>query len=363
MGPLAGVRVIEIAGIGPGPFCGMMLSDMGAEVLCIERGIRPTSPHAPLQRGRTRIALDLKRPEGLQALLALVDRADVVMQNFRLGVAERLGIGYEQIKARRPDIVYGSVSFCGYGGPWERVPGYEPNAQAATGMAARMGGDAGPPGPQPFAPNDYATGLLGAFGIGLATTFLRFRAWRYDWLLAVLSLALLGYVTVRFPTLTAMAGTVSFETMTLAGGTFAGFGPFIRSTARLGEEHTTWSDARLSNGDSLFMELSGCVARYHAPLGRLVHVGRVPEGAREMAGAIPFTTLSAAQASELGPNGKSVPREGAAAATAFAFTSSPSAPSVPTISAASVPSSSRGSRTRRSTSSSRPAVPASPVAT
>jgi crotonobetainyl-CoA:carnitine CoA-transferase CaiB-like acyl-CoA transferase len=90
------------------------------------------------------------------------------MQNFRLGVAERLGIGYEQLKARRPDVVYGSVSYCGYGGPWERVPGYEPNAQAATGMSARMGGEAGPPGAMPFAPNDYATGLLGAFGVGLA---------------------------------------------------------------------------------------------------------------------------------------------------------------------------------------------------
>ena len=112
--------------------------------------------------------VDLKTPEGLDVLGRLVERADVVMQNFRLGVAERLGIGYEQVKARRPDIVYGSVSFCGYGGPWERVPGYEPNAQAVTGMAARMGGEAGPPGPQPFAPNDYATGLLGAFAVGLA---------------------------------------------------------------------------------------------------------------------------------------------------------------------------------------------------
>jgi Xaa-Pro dipeptidase len=73
------------------------------------------------------------------------------------------------------------------------------------------------------------------------------------------------------------------QAMTLAGGTFPGFGPFIRSTARLGEEHTTWSDTRLAEGDSLFMELSGCVARYHAPLGRLIHVGRVPEGAREIA--------------------------------------------------------------------------------
>jgi Xaa-Pro dipeptidase len=71
--------------------------------------------------------------------------------------------------------------------------------------------------------------------------------------------------------------------MTLAGGTFAGQGPFVRSTARLGEEHTTWSDTRFNNGDSVFLELSGCVARYHAPLGRLVHVGHAPDSARDMA--------------------------------------------------------------------------------
>jgi len=71
--------------------------------------------------------------------------------------------------------------------------------------------------------------------------------------------------------------------MTLAGGTFAGQGPFVRSTARLGEEHTTWSDTRFNSGDIVFLELSGCVARYHAPLGRLIHVGRASDGAREMA--------------------------------------------------------------------------------
>ena len=73
------------------------------------------------------------------------------------------------------------------------------------------------------------------------------------------------------------------QAMIVAGGTFPGFGPFIRSTARLGEEHTTWSDTRLAEGDSLFLELSGCVARYHAPLGRLIHVGRAPEDARDIA--------------------------------------------------------------------------------
>src|SRR3546814_15234475 len=68
-----------------------------------------------------------------------------------------------------------------------------------------------------------------------------------------------------------------------AGGTFPGFGPFIRSTRRLGEEHTSWSDAALAEGDAVFLELSGCVGRYHAPLGRLIHVGRLPEGTTAMA--------------------------------------------------------------------------------
>jgi len=73
------------------------------------------------------------------------------------------------------------------------------------------------------------------------------------------------------------------QAMIMAGGTFPGFGPFIRSTARLGEEHTTWSDTRLVDGDSLFLELSGCVARYHAPLGRLIHIGRAPDTTRDIA--------------------------------------------------------------------------------
>src|SRR3546814_6273775 len=72
------------------------------------------------------------------------------------------------------------------------------------------------------------------------------------------------------------------QAMIEAGGTFPGFGPFIRSTRRLGEEHTSWSDAALAEGDAVFLELSGCVGRYHAPLGRLIHVGRLPEGTTAM---------------------------------------------------------------------------------
>ena len=173
---LAGIRVVDLTQVLAGPTATRTLAEFGADVVKVnnprEEGAgyrwQVHRYHTDVNRGKQTILVDLKTPEGLNVLERLIQRADVVMQNFRLGVAERLGIGYEQLRARRPDIVYGSVSFCGYGGPWERVPGYEPNAQAATGMAARMGGEAGPPGPQPFAPNDYATGLLGAFGVALA---------------------------------------------------------------------------------------------------------------------------------------------------------------------------------------------------
>ena len=159
-----------------GPTATRTLAEFGADVVKVNNPREDGAGyrwqvhryHTDVNRGKRTILVDLKTPEGADVLGRLIARADVVMQNFRLGVADRLGIGYEHVKALRPDIVYGSVSFCGSGGPWERVPGYEPNAQAATGMAARMGGEAGPPGPQPFAPNDYATGLLGAFAVGLA---------------------------------------------------------------------------------------------------------------------------------------------------------------------------------------------------
>jgi crotonobetainyl-CoA:carnitine CoA-transferase CaiB-like acyl-CoA transferase len=173
---LDGIRVVDLTQVLAGPTATRTLAEFGAEVVKInnprEEGAgyrwQVHRYHTDVNRGKRTMLLDLKAPEGLDVLARLVEGADVVMQNFRLGVAERLGLGYEQLRTRRPALVYGSVSFCGYGGPWERMPGYEPNAQAVTGMAARVGGDGSPPGPQPFAPNDYATGLLGAFAVGLA---------------------------------------------------------------------------------------------------------------------------------------------------------------------------------------------------
>src|SRR5712691_8215627 len=172
---LEGFRVVDTTQVLAGPTAARTLSEFGAEVIKInnpwEEGAgyrwQVHRYHTDVNRGKRTILIDLKRAEGLAILWRLVESADAFLQNLRLGVAERLGIGYEQVRAHKPDIVYLSVSAFGYGGAWQYRPGYEPNAQAITGMQARVGGSADRPAGQPFAINDYCTGLLGAFGLGL----------------------------------------------------------------------------------------------------------------------------------------------------------------------------------------------------
>ncbi|MGH2600693.1 MAG: CaiB/BaiF CoA transferase family protein, partial [Dehalococcoidia bacterium] len=166
---LDGLRVVDVTQVLAGPTAARTLAEFGADVVKINNPWEEGSGyrwnvhryHTDVNRGKRTILVDLKTPAGLEIFWRLVESADVVVQNFRPGVAERLGIGYEQVKTRRSDIVYGTVAMFGSGGSWERLPGYEPNAQAISGIAARMSGP-------PFAIDDYATGLLGAFGIGLA---------------------------------------------------------------------------------------------------------------------------------------------------------------------------------------------------
>jgi len=172
---LEGFRIVDTTQVLAGPTAARTLAEFGAEVIKInnpwEEGAgyrwQVHRYHTDVNRGKRTILIDLKRPEGLALLWRLVESADAFLQNLRLGVAERLGIGYEQVRAHKPDIVYLSVSAFGYSGAWQYRPGYEPNAQAITGMQARMGGGANQPAGQPFAINDYCTGLLGAFGLGL----------------------------------------------------------------------------------------------------------------------------------------------------------------------------------------------------
>jgi alpha-methylacyl-CoA racemase len=143
-GPLHGVRIIEIAGIGPGPFAAMMLSDMGAEVIRVERAqsVRGPAPDTPaadaMARGRRNIAIDLKHPDGVATLLRLVGSADALLEGFRPGVMERLGIGPEQCLAANPRLVYGRMTGWGQEGPYAQAAGHDINYISLAGALAHF---------------------------------------------------------------------------------------------------------------------------------------------------------------------------------------------------------------------------------
>jgi crotonobetainyl-CoA:carnitine CoA-transferase CaiB-like acyl-CoA transferase len=173
---LAGVRVLDLCIVLAGPTCGRTLAEFGADVIRIDRptsgrggaGGRGNVFNLDVNRAKRSIIIDLKQPRGMDLFWRLVERADVVVQNFREGVADRLGFGYEAVAARQPDIVYASLNAFGYAGPWRDHPGHEQLAQSATGMAVRYGGG-GPPLLQHVgAINDYGTGLMGAYAVALA---------------------------------------------------------------------------------------------------------------------------------------------------------------------------------------------------
>src|SRR3546814_4865961 len=109
-GPLRGLRIIEMASLGPGPFAAMMLSDAGADILRLDRPGTPPSPHPVLERGRRSIILDLKSPQGVAAALRLCERADALIEGFRPGVMERLGLGPDVVLARTPRLVYARLT-------------------------------------------------------------------------------------------------------------------------------------------------------------------------------------------------------------------------------------------------------------
>jgi alpha-methylacyl-CoA racemase len=143
-GPLTGYRIIEIAGIGPGPFAAMMLADMGAEVIRVERAqaVRGPAPEAAhfdtMLRGRRNIALDLKHPDGVATLLDLVDRADALIEGFRPGVMERLGIGPAECHVRNPKLVFGRMTGWGQDGPYAQAAGHDINYISLAGALAHF---------------------------------------------------------------------------------------------------------------------------------------------------------------------------------------------------------------------------------
>jgi crotonobetainyl-CoA:carnitine CoA-transferase CaiB-like acyl-CoA transferase len=157
--PLAGVRVLDLTRVLAGPYCAMVLGDMGADVIKIENpdgGDETRGFLAPSYRGvstyfltvnrnKRSVALDLKAPEGRDAFLALVARSDVVLENYRTGVMERLGLGWETLRAVRPSLVYAAISGYGRSGPNVDVPGYDPIAQAESGLMSVIGEPDGSP--------------------------------------------------------------------------------------------------------------------------------------------------------------------------------------------------------------------------
>ena len=164
MGPLAGIRVIEMKGIGPGPYAGMLLADMGAEVIVVERSSQSSGIGLPAKddvhsRGKRSIALDIKHPRGLETLLRLVEGADALFEGYRPGVAERLGFGPEACHAINPGLVYGRLTGWGQDGPLANTAGHDINYISITGALAAIGGKDKPVPPLNLV-GDYAGGSL-----------------------------------------------------------------------------------------------------------------------------------------------------------------------------------------------------------
>ncbi len=160
-GPLRGVKVVEIAGIGPGPHACMTLADLGADVIRIERpggGMFGGGRHDVMTRGRPSVAMDLKQPAAIATVLDLVEQADILVEGMRPGATERLGLGPDDCWARNPRLVYGRMTGWGQDGPWAQAAGHDLNYIAITGSLHGLGQD-------PDRPH-FPTNLLGDFGGG-----------------------------------------------------------------------------------------------------------------------------------------------------------------------------------------------------
>jgi alpha-methylacyl-CoA racemase len=168
-GPLAGTRIIELAGIGPGPFAAMLLSDMGAEVIRVERAGKGGSPFGSSDntlRNRRSVAVDLKHPDGVATVLRMVEQSDALIEGFRPGVTERLGLGPDDCLARNPKLVYGRMTGWGQDGPYAPYAGHDLNYISLAGVVAHIGRVDQPPTPPLNLVGDYGGGAMFlAFGV------------------------------------------------------------------------------------------------------------------------------------------------------------------------------------------------------
>ncbi len=167
MGPLSGTKIIELAGIGPGPFCGMLLADMGAEVIRVDRaGSAPRRAVDVLTRGRKSIAVDLKSDAGKEAVLKLCESADAIFEGFRPGVTERLGLGPNDCMARNEKLVYGRMTGWGQEGPMAQAAGHDINYISLVGALHGIGEKGGKPVPPLNLVGDFGGGgMMLAYGL------------------------------------------------------------------------------------------------------------------------------------------------------------------------------------------------------
>jgi alpha-methylacyl-CoA racemase len=173
-GPLDGVRVLELGGLGPAPFCGMVLSDLGAEVIRVDRP-GDLGPGRVLHRGRRSVALDLKSPAGARAARRVAAGCDAVLEGFRPGVAERLGLGPELLREENPRLVYGRMTGWGQDGPYAQAPGHDINYLALSGALHTFG----PAGGDPVVPLNLVADFGGGgmvLALGVVSALLAVRA-------------------------------------------------------------------------------------------------------------------------------------------------------------------------------------------
>ncbi len=174
--PLTGIRILEFASIGPGPFCGMMLSDLGADVVRVDRpGVTPHGVGPVTGRGRRSVALDLKSPAGRDTALALIAKSDALFEGYRPGVMESLGLGPDDALARHPALVYGRMTGWGQTGPLSHAAGHDLNYIALCGALGAMGRPDAPPAPPLNLVGDYGGGAM-VLVVGLLAGLLRARA-------------------------------------------------------------------------------------------------------------------------------------------------------------------------------------------
>ncbi len=159
-GPLNGIKVIELAGIGPGPYAGQLLADFGADVVVVDRPGNAIVPKSIDGRGKRSIVLDLKKPEAVEALLKLVAGADVLIEGLRPGVTERMGVGPEVCHSVNPGLIYGRMTGWGQSGPWSQMAGHDINYIGMTGMLNATGNADRPPPPPLNMVGDFGGGSM-----------------------------------------------------------------------------------------------------------------------------------------------------------------------------------------------------------